>query len=106
MELIEIGKKLYQTSIRIDKAPAEIYKQAKAYAEAERDYRSALSVEIMRLKSEGLSISILADVARGNVSDLKYERDLKYGLYKGSIESKKALEAELSALQSIYRNHE
>ena len=105
MELIKVGEQLYKTSLRLDKAPAEINKQAKAYAEAEREYRQALSIEIMKLKADGMAVSILGDVARGNVSDLKYKRDLAQGLFKGAIESKRALEAELSALQSLNKNY-
>ena len=105
MELIQVAQQLYQTSLRLDKAPKEINKQARAYAEAERTYRQALSAEIIRLKSEGMAASIIGDVARGNVAELKYERDLAQGLYKSAIESKRALEAELSALQSLNKNH-
>lgn len=103
MELTDIALEIRRVSKRLDDAPRAIFNASKGFAEAERAYRKALSIEIMKLKSEGLNVSIMADVARGNCSDLKYERDLKEGLYRSSLESCKALQAELSGLQSVMR---
>ena len=102
-ELIDIANEIRRVSERLDKAPKAIFEASKDYAEAERVYRKALSIEIMQLKAEGLPVTVINDVARGKVSDLKYERDLKEGLYRSSLESCKALQAELSGLQSVFR---
>lgn len=105
MDLIHIAQQLYQTSQKLDLMPHEIYKRANQYAEAERDYRKALAMEEYKLRSEGLPATLIPDIARGNIADLKYERDKAEGLHRGAIESKRALEAQLSALQSLNKNH-
>lgn len=103
MEFYQISQMIMQTSQRIDKATREIYKMAKEKAHTEFEYRQALAEEITRLKAEGMPVSVLYDIAKGNVADKLLERDLAEGLYKSSIESMRALQAELSGLQSILR---
>lgn len=106
MDPILVKQEIYHLSKRLDNAPKGIHKAAKEFAEAERAYRKALSIEIMTLKANGLQATLIPDVARGNCSDLKYERDLKEGLYKSAIESSRVLQSEMSGLQSILRTEE
>lgn len=103
MEHFDIAQSIREVSTRLGKAPRAITDQAKKFAEAERIYRMELAKEITRLRSEGLQSTLIADVARGNVADFKYKRDLEEGMYKACIESSKALQAELSGLQSILK---
>lgn len=103
IDMHDVAAEIRRVSKRLDNAPKAIFDAAKEFAEAERVYRKELSIEIVKLKAEGSPVSIINDVARGNVADLKYKRDLAEGLYKSSIESAKALQSELSGLQSILR---
>lgn len=103
MDHIDIAQAIRRVSERLDKAPQAIFDNAKAYAEAERTYRMGLAKEIIRLRAEGMQATLINDVARGNVADLKYKRDLAEGLYRSSLESSKALQAELSGLQSVLK---
>ena len=106
MELQQISKMIIETSHRINNATKVIQSMARERAESEYTYRIALSKEITRLKANGMAISILYDVAKGNVAAELLQRDLSEGRYKASIESMRALRSELSALQSLLRNME
>ncbi|USG65200.1 hypothetical protein NDK47_24260 [Brevibacillus ruminantium] len=103
MESVEIAKEILRVSSRLDKVPQAIFDNAKTFAEAERAYRMELAKEITRLRAGGLQATLISDVARGNVAELKYRRDLAEGLYRSSVESSKALQAEMSGLQSILK---
>lgn len=103
MDHINIAQAIRRVSERLDNAPQLIFGHAKAFAEAERAYRMELAKEIIRLRAEGVQATLINDVARGNVAELKYKRDLAEGLYRSSLESSKALQAELSGLQSIFK---
>jgi hypothetical protein len=103
MELTDIAQEIRRVSKRLDDAPKAIFNSSREFAEAERDYRKALSMEIIKLRSDGLPAQLCNEVAKGNVSDFLYKRDLCEGLYRSSLESCKALQAELSGLQSIMR---
>lgn len=80
-----------------------MFKLAKEFVEAEKDYRIALSTEIIKLKDQKMKITLIPDIARGNVADIKFKRDLAEHKYKVGRDKVQALQSELSALQSIYR---
>ncbi|WP_026676762.1 hypothetical protein [Fictibacillus gelatini] len=103
MELSIIAREIYEATHRLAAAGNEVYRLAKEKADTERDYRLALSKEILILKSEGMSVTLVSDVARGNVADLKHKRDLAEGKYKASIEALKSIQAQVNALQSILK---
>jgi hypothetical protein len=103
MDLISITSELQSASSRLSKGSKELFTLAKEFAEAERDYRKALAIEIVKLKSEGTPVTIINDVARGNMADLKYNRDVAEALYNSGKESLRAIETQVSALQSILR---
>lgn len=106
MELTEITQEMYAVSKRLEKATHVLYKMAKERAETERIYRMKLAQEMIKLKSEGVNVTLIPDMSRGNISDLKFQRDLAEGQYKAAIESLEALKSQLSALQSILKYQE
>jgi len=104
MELIKVVDHLNQSTSRLSKATKEVFKLAKDRAETEREYRLALSQEMFRLRDEGLPATMIPDLARGNISKLKYDRDLAMELHRSAMRSISALEVEVQAWQSILRN--
>lgn len=76
---------------------------AKAMAEAEQAYRSSLAKEIVKLKLEGMSVTLIPDIARGNTSELKFSRDLAEAKYTSGRDSLKAIMAQVNALQTIVK---
>lgn len=101
MELQSITKEIYDATKRLDEAGHAVYKLALEKAETEREYRLALSQRITTLKAEGMSVTLISDVARGDVADLKFNRDLAEGKYKASMQALEALKAQVNALQTI-----
>lgn len=53
-----------------------------------------------------MSVTLIADLARGNVSKLKFKRDLAEFKYKAGRDKVQALQSEVSALQSICRRQD
>lgn len=105
MELQKVTNMIMIASERIDKGTKNIYELAKKKSETEEQYRIALAKEKLILKSEGMAISLIEDVARGkeDIAHLKFERDYAEDMFKAAIESLRALQAEMSGLQSILR---
>lgn len=101
---MHISQELYQGSKRLEQGSNEIFLLAKAMAETERDYRSALAKEKIILKTDGMAIGLINDVAMGNVSELKFKRDLAELQYQAGRDSMRAIQSQLTALQSILRN--
>ncbi|MGG4288355.1 hypothetical protein ABEW81_11215 [Priestia megaterium] len=105
-EHIEIAKEMRKVSDRLDAASKEIFRMAKEKAEKEMIYRKRLAQEIMIVRESGLPAVLVSDVARGNVAELKFERDLSTDLFKAGIESLGAIKVQASVLQSIHKRYD
>lgn len=103
IELMEITQQMLSISKRLDQASRVLHKMAAEKAESERIYRMRLAQEILKLKAEGMSATLIPDIARGNVSDLLFQRDAAEARFKAAMESLEALKSQLSALQSILK---
>mgnify|MGYP001012928262 FL=1 len=106
IDMVSIGHTIYETSKRLREGTNVLYKYAREYAEAEHAYRMQLAEEIMRLRDEGMPVTIINDVARGNVADLKFKRDLAELTYKTTRDMLQALQTEMSGLQTLYKRQE
>ena len=103
MDLVNITKELYEGSKRLEKSSKDIFLLAKEVAETERTYRVALAREKMDLREDGLAVGLIEDVARGNIADIRYQRDLANLKYVAGRDSMRAIIAQQNALQSILR---
>ena len=71
------------------------------YAKAYTNYRMALAKELLRLKSEGMPVTIAYDIARGNgdVAHLKFQEIAKEAIYKANLEAINAIKLEIKIIQ-------
>ena len=103
MDTTAINRELYNGSKRLAEQSEQLFELARTKAETEKDYRIALMREIMSLRDQSLPATLIADVARGAVADYKFNRDLAAETYTAAREAVKAAQAQVSALQTIYR---
>ena len=103
MDLINLTDKIYQTVKMISEEKKELEELAKEKAQAEKDYRIALSKAIFALKADGYAATLISDLARGSVAELKFQRDLADSCFTAKRESLQASLANLTALQSVLR---
>lgn len=103
MELTNLNQEIYQTSKRLSEGSQDIFRLAKEMAITEKEYRKALAVEKVRLREEKMPVGLIEDVARGNLADLRYKRDLAKETYIAGRDSLKAIQMQISALQTIIK---
>lgn len=103
MELQTLTKAIWNTSQKIDKNINKLTSMARKYAESEKQYRLELAKEIIKLRTEGVQATLIPDIARGNIADLKFDRDLAETEYKTYKQMLQSLQVELSGYQSILR---
>lgn len=106
IDVISIGQEIYRTCKRLDKGSTAIGKYAVERAKTERDYIKKLALEKERLRDEGLPVTLIDDIAKGNISDVKSKRDLAKFQFEASKAMLDALKAEMSGLQSLYKRQE
>lgn len=101
MELTPTLQMLRDATLRISQSSKEIFKLSKEKARTERVYRQALSQEMLILRSDGMPATLIPDVARGNVADLKFERDTALEMHRAALAAMESLRVEINALQTI-----
>ncbi|GFN35799.1 hypothetical protein [Tepidimicrobium xylanilyticum] len=84
----DLVNELNQYRHNLNKAIEELKKRGQVKAKTERDYRVELSKEILRLRAEGIPVTIINDLARGNekIANLKMERDIAESLYESNMQ--------------------
>lgn len=103
MEVVQTVQQLKQATDRLSDATKEVFRLAKNRAETERNYRMALGKEMATLRAEKMPATLIGDMARGNVSDLKFERDLAMEMHRSAMSSIGALQVEIQSWQSILK---
>jgi len=86
---MDLISEVFRKSELLEAALAESGKRGKAFAEAERAYRVALSSKILTLRDAGQPATLIGDLARGDaeVARLKFDRDCAEVVYDSSREA-------------------
>ncbi|WML33187.1 hypothetical protein [Clostridium sp. OS1-26] len=106
IDMVDIAKEIYTAAKRLQKSGDKLFALAREYAEAEQKYRQALGIELLKLREQKAPVTLIGDVARANISDLKFNRDMAEYKYKAGRDKAQALQAEISALQTLYKRQE
>jgi len=101
MELSSTTKMMYEATKRMSDSSKEVFRLAKRKAETERLYRAELAKTMMRMRAEKIPATLIGDLARGEVAELKFERDLAMEMHRSALAAMEALKSEINALQSI-----
>lgn len=84
----DLVNELNQYRHNLNKAIEELKKRGQVKAKAERDYRVELAKEILKLRAEGIPVTIINDLARGDekIANLKMKRDIEESLYEANMQ--------------------
>ena len=98
MELFEQMKQLTEL---LNKALGEYKKRGLEYANAYKNYRIAVAQELLRLRDEGMAVTIAYDIARGKdeVAELKRQEIISESLYKSCQEAINSYKLQIKILQ-------
>ena len=99
---IEIMNQLKKLGAALQNANKQLYEISKQKAEAEKIYRCELAKEILRLRTNGVPVTIISDLARGNeeISLLKLERDKLEAFHDANKYEIKSIHERISIGQS------
>lgn len=106
MEHIEIAKEIMRVSKRLEASGDALFAAANEKATKEKEYRQALAQQILIRKAEKFPATLVGDLARGDVAELKYERDLSADMFKSSIVAVEALRTVASMLQTVHKKYD
>ena len=99
MDLIQ---ELWKINDLLTKALEQFKQRGIEYAKCYRNYRVLVAQELLRLKAEGMPVTIAYDIARGNeqVADAKEKEIIAEALYKSCQEAIQTYKLQIRILQS------
>lgn len=101
---MDILQELNNKKNLLDKALSEYKGRGIDYANAYKNYRIAVAKELLRLRDEGMPVTIAYDIARGNeeVAELKRQEIIMESLYKNCQEAINSYKLQMKILQEQY----
>lgn len=96
----ELFLALQEKTHYLDKALNLLGKRGRAYAQANHDYRVALSKTMLAERENGTPATILSDVCRGReeIAKLAFERDVAEAIYRAAMEAVNVYKLEIRLL--------
>jgi len=101
-----VAAEIQLTIGKIEKTLDTIKEYADKKATTIAEYEKALSIAVLRLKTEGEYVSVIDRLARGDCWKQKLEADKAESYYRNAIKGLEAFEAILNGWQSIFRHLE
>lgn len=98
---MEEAQKMQELNNYLTTALAEYKKRGLDYAKAYKNYRMLLSQELLKLKAEGMPVTIAYDIARGTeqVANAKEQEIITECLYKSCQEAINTYKLQIKILQ-------
>ena len=86
---MELLQELQIKSAQLDQALKTLRQNGIALAEAEKEYKEMVSKEVLRLRDEGMAVTLIAQVIYGlpSVSTLRFQRDCAETVYTANQEA-------------------
>ena len=87
---------------QLDKALSTCRENGIKWAEAERQYRILKSKEELRLRAEGVPVTLIPDIVKGleEVANLDFNRNVALVTYKANVEAMLVKKLELKTMES------
>lgn len=103
MEIIQLNQELMKLYRVMNKEIEQLYEQAEIKAETERDFRKNLAQEQLKLKAEGMSVTLIPDLAKGICADLMFARDIAEDRFIATREAIQLRQVQASMLQTVIK---
>ena len=99
---MELYEELTYKNRELDSAIKTLRTNGTALAEAERDYKEALSKEVLRLRDEGMAVTLINLVIYGlpSISTLRLKRDIAKVTYDANEEYINIVKLQLRIIES------
>ena len=99
---MDLVNELNSLSNKLSLSIKSLIKTGKDYAKAYTDYRVALAKELVRLKDDGMAVTIAYDVARGKpeIAKLKFNEIATEAIYKANLEAINSTKLQIKIIQN------
>lgn len=101
---MDLYQEIQEKNKYLNQSVDNLAKTGRNYAIAYRKYRILLAQELLRLKNDGMPVTIAYDIARGkeDVANAKFDELSTEAIYKANLESINATKLQIKILQNQY----
>lgn len=98
---MDLLNELWKINELLTKALEQYKQRGREYAKAYRDYRVLLAQELLKLKADGMPVTLAADIARGKdeIAEAKQNEIVTESLYKSCQEAINVYKMQMKILQ-------
>ena len=99
---MELYEELDYKNKQLDQAIKVLRKNGTELAKAEKEYKEELTKEVLRLKDDGMAITLINLIIYGQptVSTLRFQRDVAKSIYEANTESINILKLQIRIIES------
>lgn len=100
--MTDLINELNDLSIKLSVSGKQMERFGKELAEAERDYKICLRQEALKLRAEGMAVTLIDKIVYGTpeVADKRLKRDIAETMYKTAQESINTLKLKMRILDA------
>ena len=97
----DLYTELQQKTKQLDYSIKQLRVNGTAYAMAEKDYKTHLRVECLKLRDEGMAIGMIDKVCYGipTVAELRFKRDIAEAVYKANQEAINSIKLQMKLIE-------
>jgi len=99
---MDLYTELQQKTNQLDTSIRMLRKNGTEWAEAERDYKVALSEEVLKLKADGMAVGLINLVCYGipRIANLRFKRDVALVVYKANQEAINSIKLQMRIIEA------
>lgn len=99
---MDLMNDLNDLSIELPRAIAQFERRGREQAQAEHDYKVVLSQEALKLRADGMPVTLIDKVVYGNdnVAEKRFKRDTADALYNAARENINSIKLQIRILDN------
>lgn len=100
--MTDLIDELQTKNAQLEQALRTLRKNGVAFAEAEKNYKEAVSKEALRLRDEGMAVTLIDKVIYGlpTISTLRFQRDCAEVVYQANQEALNVTKLQIRLIES------
>ena len=101
---MDLFEEITRLTNELDISVRQLRKSGTERAEAERKYKICLKQEALRLREEGMPVTLIDKIVYGikEVADLRFDRDVKETVYQANLEAINSTKLKLRIVNEQY----
>lgn len=99
---MELYADLQTKTQQLDRSIKQLRTSGTAYAQAEKEYKTLLRQECLKLRDEGMAIGMIDKTCYGipTVAEARFKRDVAEAVYKANLEAINSIKLQMRLLEN------